>query len=54
VQGTTSDRDKHLRGYCTGSRQFRIKLDVTEVLEDRAIDIKKFDSIIVALEQGDK
>jgi hypothetical protein len=45
-----------LREFCTGARQFRNKIDITEVLEARASqDIKKFDSIISALEtnQGD-
>ena len=40
-----------LREFCTGSRQFRNKVDITPVLEARASeDIKKFDTIITALE----
>ena len=40
-----------LREFCTGSRQFRNKVDVTEELEARASrDIKKFDAVISALE----
>lgn len=41
-----------LREFCTGARQFRNKVDITEVLEARATqDIKKLDSIISALEK---
>lgn len=40
-----------LREFCTGSRHFRNKVDITAVLETRASeDIKKFDAIISALE----
>jgi hypothetical protein len=40
-----------LREFCTGSRQFRNKVDITAVLETRASrDIKKFETIISALE----
>ena len=41
-----------LREFCTGARQFRNKVDITPVLEARASeDIKKFDTIIAALEK---
>ena len=41
-----------LREFCTGARQFRNKVDITEVLEARASqDIRKLDSIISALEK---
>jgi hypothetical protein len=40
-----------LREFCTGTRQFRNKVDITAALEARACrDIKKFDAIISALE----
>jgi hypothetical protein len=40
-----------LREFCTGTRQFRNKVDITAELEARASrDIKKFDTIIFALE----
>jgi hypothetical protein len=40
-----------LREFCTGTRQFRNKVDITEVLEAKATqDIKKFDIIISVLE----
>jgi hypothetical protein len=40
-----------LREFCTGTRQFRNKVDITAELEARASrDIKKFDTIISALE----
>jgi hypothetical protein len=41
-----------LREFCTGARQFRNKVDITAELEARASrDIKKFDTIIAALEK---
>jgi hypothetical protein len=41
-----------LREFCTGTRQFRSKVDITATLEARASeDIKKFDTIIAALEK---
>jgi hypothetical protein len=41
-----------LREFCTGTRHFRNKVDITTVLEARATeDIKKFDAIIAALER---
>ena len=41
-----------LREFCTGTRHFRNKVDITAVLEARATeDIKKFDTIIAALEE---
>jgi hypothetical protein len=44
-----------LREFCTGVRQFRNKVDITAVLEARASqDIKKFDSIISALETNSR
>jgi hypothetical protein len=40
-----------LREFCTGTRQFRNKVDITAELEARASrEIKKFDTIISALE----
>jgi hypothetical protein len=44
-----------LREFCTGSRQFRNKVDITAVLETQASrDIKKFETIILALESYEK
>ena len=40
-----------LREFCTGTRQFRNKIDITAELETRpSRDIKRFDAIISALE----